>query len=354
MKKSVLIASVVAVAAAVVATVASSGVKAAEPAARPARDDASEVRLGYFPNLTHATAIVGVSKGLFANELGKGVKFTTATFNAGPAAVEALFSGAIDLTYIGPNPAINAFVKSHGKAVRVIAGATSGGAFFVVDPSITNAADLKGKKVASPQLGNTQDVALRAWLQSQGLKVSLTGASDVTILPQENAQTLEAFKQHQIAGAWVPEPWASRLILEGAGKVLVDERDLWPDRAYVTTHLLVRADFLDEHPETVKKLLRAHVEAGEWLRAHGDEAKTLVNEQIAKITGKKIEEKLLSASWGNLAFTNDPIAGSLKKSAQDAEKAGLLQLGGIDLSKIYALDLLNGVLKDRGLTEIKP
>jgi NitT/TauT family transport system substrate-binding protein len=281
------------------------------------------------------------------------VKFTTATFNAGPSAVEALFSGAIDLTYIGPNPAVNAFVKSHGEAVRVIAGATSGGAFFVVDPSIGSAADLKGKKVASPQLGNTQDVALRAWLKEQKLEVPLTGKSDVTILPQENAQTLEAFKQHQIAGAWVPEPWASRLILEGGGKVLVDERDLWPDRAYVTTHLLVRADFLKEHPETVKKLLRAHVAAGEWLLAHGDEAKGVVNDAITKITGKKIEQALLDAAWSNLAFTNDPIAGSLRKSAQDAQAAGLLDLGGVDLAKIYALDLLNGVLQERGLAAIK-
>jgi NitT/TauT family transport system substrate-binding protein len=312
-----------------------------------------EVRLGYFPNLTHATAIVGVERGLFAAELGQDVKLATATFNAGPAAIEALFSGALDATYIGPNPAINAFVKSKGQAVRVVAGATSGGAFFVVDPSIAKAADLKGRKVASPQLGNTQDVALRAWLKREGLQVDLRGTSDVTILPQENAQTLDAFKSRQIAGAWVPEPWASRLVLEGGGKVLVDERDLWPDRAYVTTHLVVRTDFLASHRDLVQRLLRAHLEAGEWIAGHEDEAKALVNGAIARISGRKIDEKLLAAAWKNLVFTNDPIASSLKRSAQDAQAAGLLDLGGLDLARIYDLAPLNDVLKERGLTEIR-
>jgi NitT/TauT family transport system substrate-binding protein len=281
------------------------------------------------------------------------VKLATATFNAGPAAIEALFSGALDATYIGPNPAINAFVKSKGQAVRVVAGATSGGAFFVVDPSIAKAADLKGRKVASPQLGNTQDVALRAWLKREGLQVDLRGTSDVTILPQENAQTLDAFKSRQIAGAWVPEPWASRLVLEGGGKVLVDERDLWPDRAYVTTHLVVRTDFLASHRDLVQRLLRAHLEAGEWIAGHEDEAKALVNGAIARISGRKIDEKLLAAAWKNLVFTNDPIASSLKRSAQDAQAAGLLDLGGLDLARIYDLAPLNDVLKERGLTEIR-
>ena len=312
-----------------------------------------EVRLGYFPNLTHATAIVGVERGTFASELGEGVKLTSATFNAGPAAIVALFSGALDATYIGPNPAINAFVKSKGRALRVVAGATSGGAFFVVDPSIAKAADLKGRKVASPQLGNTQDVALRAWLRRAGLQIELRGASDVSILPQENAQTLDAFKNRQIAGAWVPEPWASRLVLEGGGKVLVDERDLWPGRAYVTTHLVVRADFLASHRELVKRLLRAHLQAGEWIAGHVDEAKTLVNGAIAKISGKRIDARLLDAAWKNLAFTNDPIASSLKKSAQDAQAAGLLDLGGLDLAQIHDLAPLNEVLEERGFAAIR-
>lgn len=315
---------------------------------------ADEVRFGYFPNVTHAPGIVALEKGLIATSLGGGVKLTTATFNAGPAAVEALFSGALDITYIGPNPAINAFVKSKGTAVRVIAGSTSGGAFLVVDPAIASAADLKGKKIATPQLGNTQDVAARAWLKHQGFKIELRGASDVQLLPQENGQTLDAFKNRQIAGAWVPEPWASRLILEGGGKVLVDERELWPDRAYVTTHLLVSSDFLAKRPDLVKKILQAHVEAQAWIARNPDDAKKVVNDAIARITGKRIDEKLLTAAWANLTFTNDPIAASLKKSAQDAVDVGLLDLAGIDVSGIYDLKLLNEVLAERGQPTIKP
>jgi NitT/TauT family transport system substrate-binding protein len=347
-----LVVSIVAalsIAAAVVA-----GRRAASPAADARAAAVDEVRLGSFPNLTHATALVAIERGLFAQELGAGVRLSTPTFNAGPAAIEALFSGALDATYIGPGPAINAFVKSKGQAVRVVAGAASGGAFLVVDPAIASAADLRGKRVASPQLGNTQDVALRAWLVGQGLRVELQGKSDVEILPQENAQTLDAFKGRRIAGAWVPEPWASRLVLEGGGKVLVDERDLWPGRACVTTHLLVRSEFLKEHPERVTALLRAHVEAGEWLASHPDEARALVNGSIAKITGRRLDDTLLAAAWRNLAFTNDPLAASLKRSAQDAERAGLLDLGGLDLSGIYELAPLNEVLKERGLAAIRP
>ncbi|MBL8976754.1 MAG: ABC transporter substrate-binding protein, partial [Myxococcales bacterium] len=185
------------------------------------------LRLGYFPNITHAAALVGVSDGIFARQLGA-IKLETFTFNAGPAAIEALLSGSLDASYVGPNPAINAFVKSRGEAVRIIAGATSGGAFLVVRPEISSAADLRGQAVASPQLGGTQDVALRSWLATQGLKTDTSGGGDVSVVPQENAQTLERFRDGKLAGAWVPEPWASRLVLEGGGKVLVDERDLWP------------------------------------------------------------------------------------------------------------------------------
>src|SRR5918992_2352238 len=198
------------------------------------------VRLGYFPNITHAPGLVGVEKGIFAEKLGSNVTLDPKAFNAGPAAVEAIFSGAIDATYIGPNPAINAFAKSHGEAIRIISGATSGGAFLVVHPSITSPAGLKGKKIATPQLGNTQDVALRSWLKANKLKSDVQGGGDVSIVPQENGQALEAFKTGTIHGAWVPEPWASRMVQEGKGKILVDEKTLWPGGQYVTTHVIVR------------------------------------------------------------------------------------------------------------------
>jgi NitT/TauT family transport system substrate-binding protein len=319
-----------------------------------------KLRVGHFPNLTHAQGVIGhglsrAGKGWFEERLGPNVEIEWYVYNAGPTAMEAMLAGSIDLTYVGPNPALNAYIRSEGDEIRILAGAASGGAALIVQPDgrIQKDADFKGKRIGSPQLGNTQDVALRAWLKREGLQVELRGASDVSILPQENAQTLDAFKNRQIAGAWVPEPWASRLVLEGGGKVLVDERDLWPERAYVTTHLVVRTEFLEQHPALVRSLLRAHVQAGAWLAGHEAEAKPLVNGAIARISGKKIDEKLLDAAWKNLTFTDDPIASSLKRSAQDAQAAGLLDLGGLDLAGIYDLAPLNEVLKERGLAAIR-
>ncbi|MGD9893690.1 MAG: ABC transporter substrate-binding protein [Dehalococcoidia bacterium] len=317
------------------------------------RPDRVTLRLGYFPNITHATGIAGIESGIFARNLGDNVTLETATFNAGPAAVEALFSGAIDATYIGPNPAINAFVRSKGEAIRVISGATSGGAFLIVKPEISNAQDLRGKKVASPQLGNTQDVALRSWLQEQGLKTDLQGGGDVSVLPQENAQSLESFRSGLIAGAWVPEPWATRLVLDGGGKILVDERDLWPGGAYVTTHLVVRTAFLSEHPDAVARLLSGHVEATAFVNAQPAEAQRLVNDVIERITGKAIAEPVITAAWRNLVFTNDPIAASLRASADDAADFGLLDKGKVKLDGIYHLGPLNEVLRQSGNQEVQ-
>lgn len=307
------------------------------------------VRLGYFPNVTHATAIVGVEKGIFAKALGTD-KLEAKTFNAGPEATEALLSGAIDATYIGPNPAINAFQKP-GKPIRIISGATSGGAALVTKPSITSAAQLKGKKIASPQLGNTQDVALRAWLKEQGMKTDAQGGGDVSILPQENSLTLEAFKAGSIDGAWVPEPWVSRLVIDGGGKVLVDEATLWPQGRFVTTHLIVRTDFLEKHPDTVKRLLEGQVEANDYLKNNATEAQTVVNEGIAKITQKKLADAVIAAAFKNLTFTNDPIAASLKTSASHAVEAGLLKEP--ELTGIYDLELLNEVLEAKGEDAVK-
>src|SRR3954451_7074 len=244
------------------------------------------LRLGYFPNVTHAAAIAGIEKGIFADKLGPDVDLRPSIFNAGGAATEALFSGAIDATFIGPSPSINAFVKSKGAAIRIIAGATSGGAALVVRQDIKSLADLKGQKIATPQLGNTQDVAARAWLLAQGLKTDLQGGGDVNVAPQDNSQTLDAFKSKLIAGAWVPEPWATRMVKEGNGKVLVDERDLWPGRQFVTTQLIVSTTFLKAHPDVVERLLQGHIAATEYVNANPGEAQTVVNAAIAKVTGQ--------------------------------------------------------------------
>jgi NitT/TauT family transport system substrate-binding protein len=304
------------------------------------------LRLGYYPNVTHATALVGVEKGIFAAKLGANVTLQTQTFNAGGKAIEALFADAIDASYVGPNPAINGYVKSHGEALRIVSGATSGGAFLVVKPTINSAADLKGKKLASPQLGNTQDVALRAWLKKQGLATDTSGGGDVSILPQENAATLDAFKIGAIDGAWVPEPWATRLIQDGGGKVLVAESDLWPGGKYVTTQLVVATKFLSDHPDVVKRLLEGQVAANDFVNANPQEAQKLANDQIEKLTQKRLSGALIAASWKNLTFTNDPIASSLQTSANAATDVGLLDK--VDLKGIYDLTLLNEVLKAAG------
>lgn len=318
--------------------------------AAPGGEEApTTLRLGYFPNLTHATAIAGVEKGIFKAALGPD-KLVVSTFNAGPSAVEALFSSALDATYIGPNPAINAFVKSKGVAVRIISGATSGGAALVVKPNITDAKQLKGKRIGSPQLGGTQDVAVRHWLRGQGLEAKRTGGGDVSVLPQENSQTLETFKLGEIAGAWVPEPWTTRLRLEGGGKVLVDEKSLWPEGRFVTTHLVVRTEFLEKHPATVRRLLQGQVLANDFVNADAAAAQKLVNDGIEKITTKRLKDQVVREAWKNLEFTNDPIASSLSVSARHAQTVGLLEKA--DLDGIYDLTLLNEVLKSAGQKEI--
>jgi NitT/TauT family transport system substrate-binding protein len=305
------------------------------------------LRLGYFPNLTHAPAILGLADGTFARALGSNVTLTTRTFNAGPAAVEALFSGAIDATYIGPSPAVNAFQKSNGQAIRIIAGATSGGAALVVKPGITSASDLRGKKVASPQRGNTQDVALRSWLKNHGLNTTLEGGGDVSIVPQENAQTLETFRAGTIDGAWVPEPWSTRLVVEGGGEILVDEASLWPGGKYATTVLVVRTEYLKQHRDVVKKLLTGHVHAIANAMSNTQTAETIVNSSIKQITGMALEDKVLPDAWNGMLFTYDPLLSTIKKSAAEAKSLGLLQSS--DISGIADLTLLKEVLRQEGM-----
>ena len=304
------------------------------------------LRLGYFPNVTHGTALVGVTSGAFANALGPDVTLDFATFNAGGAAAEALLNGAIDVTYIGPNPAINAFAQSEGAAIRIIAGATSGGAYLVVRPGIESAEDLRGTTLATPQLGNTQDVALRTWLADHGLTADLTGGGDVSIVPQENAQTLQTLSTGEIDGAWVPEPWATRLVQEAKGQVLVDEATLWPDGRYVTTHLIARTDYLAAHPDIIRALLAGHLATTDRIIADPDAASELANKGIEAITGKAVSGSVIASAWGHLTFTVDPIASSLRTSADHAVAVGLLD--PVNLEGIYDLTLLNELLTSKG------
>jgi NitT/TauT family transport system substrate-binding protein len=219
------------------------------------------VHVGYFPNITHSQALVGKATGKFEAGLGANAKVDWKEFNAGPSVIEALFAGALDLAYVGPNPAIAGYIRSKGAALRVIAGATSGGAALVVRPAagIQSPKDFHGKRIATPQLGNTQDVALRAWLQANGLQVREKGG-DVQVIPIANPDQLTLFLKGEIDGAWAPEPWASRLVHAANGRIYLDERDLWPNGKFATALLIARADFLREHPDVVKAWLQTHVE----------------------------------------------------------------------------------------------
>jgi NitT/TauT family transport system substrate-binding protein len=335
----------VAVAAAVLAAACGAAVN---PSASTMGD--RTLRLGYFPNLTHAPALVGIEGGTFADRLGPNVKFETSSFNAGPAAIEALLSGGLDATYIGPNPAINAYAQSDGEAVRIVAGSTSGGAFLVVRDGIDEPGDLAGTTLASPSRGNTQDVALRTWLAGQGFATTLEGGGDVSVAPQENSQTLETFRAGRIDGAWVPEPWATRLILEGGGHVLVDERTLWPGGEFVTTHLIARTDYLAQNPEVIRRLVEAHNGAVDFIGRDPNEAKRLTNLGIERVTGKPLAEDTLDAAWANLTFTVDPEASSLRGAADHAVEVGLLD--PVDLTGIYDLTALNAVLAALGRREV--
>jgi len=307
------------------------------------------IRVGAFPNITHTQAMVGKANGTFEKAMGSNVKVDWKSFNAGPSAIEALYAGAIDLTYIGPNPTITGYVRSNGEALRVIAGACSGGAALVVrnDSGIQKASDFHGKRVASPQLGNTQDVALRAWLKSNGLKTRDKGG-DVEVIPLANPDQLTLFVKKDLDAAWAPEPWATRLIQEGNGRLFLDERTLWPGGQFVTTNIIVSTKFLKEHPDLVKKWLTAHVEITDWINGHLPEAKKILNEQIQKETGKALPPAVLEEAFSRLQVTYDPLRPSLMKSANSAFEAGFLGRQMPDLSNLYDLALLNQVLSEKG------
>ncbi|MGC9380612.1 aliphatic sulfonate ABC transporter substrate-binding protein [Streptomyces sp. MH13] len=309
-------------------------------------DGLDSVRIGYFGNVTHATPLVGNQKGFFQKELGA-TEAKYAVFNAGPSEIEALNSGSIDIGWIGPSPAINGYAKSDGKNLRIIGGSASGGVRLVVNPDkITSLQDVKGKRIATPQLGNTQDVAFLNWVAEQGWKVDAqSGKGDVTVVRSDNKVTPNAFGSGSVDGAWVPEPTASRLVAQG-GKVLLDEATLWPDEQFVITNIIVRQEFLEEHPDVVEAVLKASVDTNEWIGAHPDEAKAAANKQLEKDTGKALPADVLDPAWESIRLTDDPLAATLDAQADHAVEAGLLEQP--DLEGIYDLTLLNKVLKAKG------
>ena len=290
----------------------------------------TELRLGYFANVTHAQALVGLANGEFKKQLGAEVTFVPKLFGSGPAAIEALLAGEIDLTYVGPSPAINGFIRSEGKALRVIAGAVQGGAVFVrrSDVVLNRLEDFSTKRFASPQIGNTQDISLRTYLAAMGHLTKEKGGT-VEVLPMANADILSLFLRKQLDGAWVPEPWGAILVHRAQGVIIVDERDLWPDGKFATTVLVASQKFLETRPEWVQRMVNAHVELTRWIQEHRQEVGAILNDEIAKYTRKRLEETILTDALSRLEVTVDPLESSLETFFDRARVLGYLKKGNL-------------------------
>jgi NitT/TauT family transport system substrate-binding protein len=310
-------------------------------------------RLGYFPNINHAQAVIGVGNGDFQKALGSNIELKPFVFNAGPTAIQALFGKQLDALYVGPNPAINGYVVSDGKDLKIVAGAASGGAVFVVrnDSGIESSKDFAGKNFASPQLGNTQDVALRKYLLDNGYQTKERGGS-VQVSPAANADILTLLLKKEVDGAWVPEPWGERFIKEANSRLYVDERDVWPHGKFVTANIVVRTDYLKDNPDVIEKLLGAHIDETQWINTHQDESITQFNSELKRLTTQTIPVDVLKQSLTRLELTWDPIASSLYKSAENAFEIGFLGKTKPNLVGIYDLTLLNKVLKEKGLQSV--
>jgi len=308
------------------------------------------LRLGFLANITHEPALVGLEKGFFAKNLGKHVTLKTTVFSSGTEETTALLAGQLDAAYVGPNPAINAWQKSNGTAIKIISGAASGGASLVVKPGITSAAALKGKSLATPSLGNTQDVAVRYWLKQHGLTTTSTGGGDVAIKPiKPNSAAVLQFKSGQLDGGWEPEPYATEMVMDG-GKRLVNEASLWPGGKFVTTNLVVTQSFLKDHASVVNGLLKGQIEANDYINANGQAAAQAANTELTELLGKGLDANILTKSLTYLTFTNDPIASTLKTDAQHAVAVGLLK--PVNLNGIYDLGPLNKLLKAAGQPQV--
>jgi NitT/TauT family transport system substrate-binding protein len=309
------------------------------------------LRLGFLENITHASALVGIKEGFFTKDLGNGVTLKLTPFSTGTEEATALLAGQLDAAYVGPNPAIKAFQTTNGQLIRVISGAASGGAELVVKKGITSAAQLKGQKLATPSLGNTQDVALRYWLKNHGLTTTQTGGGDVHITPiTPNSDAVLAFESGQIAGGWEPAPYDTEMLSLG-GHALVNEASLWPNGQFVTTNLVVTTSFLKAHPSVVSGLLKGQIQANDFINQSKSAAETAANAELTTLSGKGLKPNVLAASFAQITFTNDPVASSLETDAQHAVSVGLLKPVS-NLASLYDLGPLNKLLAAAGESQV--
>jgi NitT/TauT family transport system substrate-binding protein len=341
-----------AAAAAVVALAAGCGSSAsAGSAASDSSHSKVVLHLGFLENITHASALIGVKQGFFTKNLGSGVTLKLTPFSTGTEEATALLAGQLDAAYVGPNPAIKAWQTSGGKLISVISGSASGGAQLVVKQGITKASQLKGQKLASPSLGNTQDVSMRYWLKQQGLTTSPTGTGDVPITPiTPNSNAVLAFKAGQIAGGWEPAPYDAEMVADG-GHTLVNEASLWPSGQFVTTELVATQAFITAHPAAISGLLKGQIEANQFIASNKQAAEAAANAELASLSGKSLKPAIVSAAFGQIAFTNDPIAASLTTDAQHAVSVGLLKPVQ-NLTAIYDLGPLNKLLSAAGQPQV--
>jgi NitT/TauT family transport system substrate-binding protein len=311
----------------------------------------SQVRLGYFPNITHAQPNIGLKRGVYQKHLGAAVHLNPKIFNAGPPAIEALLAGELDLLYVGPSPALNGYLRSDGQALKVIAGAASGGAVFVArgDVLLERKEDFAGKRIASPQIGNTQDISLRSYLKQMGLAPKERGGS-VEILPIANPDILSLFLRKEIDAAWVPEPWGSILVRNANARIVLDERDLWPNHRFATTVLVAARSFLERSPELVRRFLKAHVETTQWIQQNRQEAQNILNQEIARLTRKLLPDKVVNDAMSRVDLTWDPITPSIQIFFERSVE--LRYSRGGDTSGLYDLRPLNQVLQEGGLRKI--
>ena len=310
------------------------------------------VKVGYFPNITHSQALVGREQGSFQKAIGEKNKIDWKLFNAGPAEVEALFAGAIDIGYIGPGPAINGYAKSKGD-IQIIAGATDAGAIFVSKKGevIKNLKDLSGKKIAVPQFGNTQDLTLRKILSDNGLKDKTKGGT-VEIRQAANADILTLLQKGEIDAALVPEPWGSRLLKEAKANIILDYKDVFREGRYTTAVVVVRTEFLKEHPQIVENFIKNHVDVTDYINKNPEEAKKIVNKQITELTKKPIATDVLDAAFKRLTVTNNPEKDSVIDFVKSSVKEGFLKTEP-DTKDLFNLTILNKVLKEKGQQQIK-
>jgi len=309
------------------------------------------LRLGFLENITHASALVGIKEGFFTKNLGKNVTLKLYPFSTGTEEATALLAGQLDAAYVGPNPAIKAWQTSDGKLIRVISGAASGGAELVVNSKITKVSQLKGQKLASPSLGNTQDVSQRYWLKEQGLTTTATGGGDVHITPiTPNSDAVLAFEAGSIAGAWEPAPYDAEMVAAG-GHVLVNEASLWPNGQFVTTELVATQSYIAKYPTVISDLLKGQIESNSFIASNKATAESAADSELAALSGKSLKASIVAASFAQVAFTNNPIASSLITDADHAVSVGLLSPVK-NLTAIYDLGPLNKLLAADGQAQV--